>query len=147
MMRRSFMRNTGAGVVAAPVVISGIRVKPPSPIAAIDGFAPNQIRGAIANPLELLKRAKRTQYQDAMNTFEQIQYNICGRHQIIGHLNLNISSLKSVSIQHKAIMQETFVTEMHRAKMSWKDKLLQQFGLAKEDVYDDNGPAQRMGRY
>lgn len=102
-------------------------------------------REAVVSPLELMKRAKRDQYSKAINAFNNVHHNTRHRRNHFHNLNMNIEALHSVSPQHKAIMQENMIMKMEQERKSWRELLLERFGLTKDDVYD-NEP-QAAGQY
>lgn len=149
MMRRLFFRNTAIGAAAAPLLISGVRVMPddPRPIPPdylVKGVE-SRLTQVMRDPLQVIKDLKRIDYNKSMNELDRIQHNIRYKHSHIQNLSLNIESLKSVSKQHKANMQLELLMRMNEEKRSWKDKLLAQFGLSRDDVYDDEPQAASNG--
>lgn len=153
MMRRLFFRRATAAVAVAPVMISKVNVMPdqgphPPPSVYYSGVVGSNIKEAAYDPIKILMNEKRNKYNTSMQAARLIQNKIANRKHLVAHqMDLNIEALRSVSRQHKAIMQESQHDRWTEERMSWKDKLLKQFGLKREDVYDDEPQAASASGY
>lgn len=142
MMRRLFFRNAAAGAAAAPILLSGASKMPngpgaPPPVMPYRGDVFANEASQTFDPLRAIKEAKRMDYNKSMSAIRIAQDR---KHQLkfmLSQPDLNIAALKSVSNQHKAIMNQNILDSMIEERKSWKDRLLEQLGLKREDVYDN----------
>lgn len=152
-MRRLFFRRATAAVAVAPMMLGKASTMPyqgphPPPTGYYSGVIGSNIKEDAYDPIRTLMNEKRNKYNTSMHAARLIQNRIANRKHLIAHqMDLNIDALRSVSRQHKAIMQENQHDKWTEDRMSWKDKLLKQFGLRREDVYDDEPQTATAGEY
>lgn len=144
LTRRLFAKRAPLAAGAASLFASDVARAPapattPSPMGML-----NKCGVEVARPYdpirEILQR-KRNEYIQGMGELETLHRTIMGRSG--GHsFNNNIMALRSVTHQHKVIMQENFYKKFQEERMTWREKLLSMIGLKPEEAWDENAPAQ-----
>lgn len=89
------------------------------------------------SPLELLKRKSRQKFWRAK---EAVDASVHQRNQLMKmrdfEMNLNIQALRSVSMQHKAIMQMKCHAAQQEERKSLMAKIAEQFGFDLKELED-----------
>lgn len=139
--RRLFSGLFASGAVAGPAVLRNVAVDP-APISPNIGSVIKNYKVREMTASEKLAAAiygkKREQFQSAARAADHIE-RMHNQRRSMSRLDVNIAALRSVSYQHKTIMQQTQDVIRERSRQSFLQKLADSIGLDLSKTMWDGG--------